>query len=127
MKTKECSASCACLHFLVFYAILKRHIIIWTLYVVRKFISVHGCNYPSSVVYPYPLVDSKVIEPPHWLSIIPPLVIQLLSSIIVYAWLLYYYIRVCYYMRALSFLRVIICTLRVVSLEFAVKTFNIKY
>ena len=52
MKTKECISSCAGLHFLVFYEILKRHIIIRTLYWVQNHIVV------------IPPSGSEVLEPP---------------------------------------------------------------
>ena len=53
MKTKECISSCAGLHFLVFYEILKRHIIIRTLYWVQ-----------THIVVITPFLWPEVIEPP---------------------------------------------------------------
>ena len=51
MKTKECISSCAGLHFLVFYEILKRHMIIRTLWVQNHIVVI-------------PPSGSEVIEPP---------------------------------------------------------------
>ena len=51
MKTKECISSCAGLHFLVFYEILKRHIIIRTLWVQNHIVVI-------------PPSGSEVIGPP---------------------------------------------------------------
>ena len=51
MKTKECISSCAGLHFLVFYEILKRRIVIRTLWV-------------QNLIVVIPPSGSEVIEPP---------------------------------------------------------------